>query len=126
VLGDDAHPVLVEPTCAPCCTLGLASGKLADIAVNDIGLSGRTEADGLAVGRCSRLAAPMLSALASGCATVAEAELFPAVGRILAAENVLVEPSAAAALAGLTRLLASRMGATRPRPAPAARSSCSG
>ena len=51
--GDDVHVFFVEPTEAPCMLLGLSSGVGNGVCVQDIGLTGRTAADGLAVSRCS-------------------------------------------------------------------------
>ena len=42
------HVYFAEPTEAPCVTLGLMTGRGAAVSVADVGLSGKTEADGLA------------------------------------------------------------------------------
>lgn len=102
--GDAVHCIFVEPTGAPCMTLGLASGQHDKIAVQDIGLSGKTCADGLAVGRPSGLVSREMQHLISGCVTVQDAELFKALQLLYRTENIFIEPSASAAFAGYQAL----------------------
>jgi D-serine dehydratase len=61
VLGPHVHAFYAEPTRAPCCLLGLATGRGARSSVKDVGLDGRTVADGLAVARMSGLCFDMTS-----------------------------------------------------------------
>lgn len=102
--GDAVHCIFVEPTGAPCMTLGLVSGQHDKIAVQDIGLSGETCADGLAVGRPSGLISREMQHLLSGCVTVQDTELFKALQLLYRTENIFIEPSACAAFAGYQAL----------------------
>ena len=74
--GDHVHVFFVEPVEAPCMLLGLSSGLQNNICVQDIGLSGRTAADGLAVGRPSGFVGEAVKALVSGGFTVSDEHLF--------------------------------------------------
>ena len=99
-LGDAALSVFVEPAEAPGMLLGLATGRHADVAVADIGLSGRTLADGLAVARPSRFVGRLMEPVLDGVCTVADATLVRYVQAAWTEEGERLEPSAAAALAG--------------------------
>ena len=102
--GDHVHCFLAEPTQAPCMLLGLASGKYHRICVQDIGLSGMTQADGLAVGRCSSFAGAAICQLISGEATVEDARLPVYLRSLYSSEGIFIEPSACAAFQPLLRL----------------------
>ncbi len=104
VFGDHVHCFFAEPTQAPCMLLGLATGKREAISVRDIGLTGRTEADGLAVSRPSRLAAAYMAPLVDGGFTVADEDMFLGLLQLREAEGLEVEPSSAAVLSGPRRL----------------------
>lgn len=99
--GDNASCFFAEPTHAPCMTLGLVSGKLNKIAVGDIGIDGRTEADGLAVGRPSGLVSSAMQSRLTGCFTVDDDKLYPYLAALKDRENIFIEPSACAAFEGL-------------------------
>ena len=110
VLGDHVHCFFAEPTQAPSMLLGLLTGRHEAISVYDIGLSGVTAADGLAVPRPSRLVGPMIKGLVSGCYTVSDAQLYRFLADLRDTEEIEVEPSAAAGVAGPVHLEASRAG----------------
>ena len=101
--GDAAHVFFVEPTEAPCMLLGLSSGVYGGICVQDIGLTGRTAADGLAVSRCSDFAGRMVGGLVSGGMTAADERLVPYLRALHETEGLFAEPSACAAFAGPAR-----------------------
>ncbi len=104
VFGDAARCYFVEPTQAPCMLLGLVSGRHSDICVQDVGLSGRTDADGLAVGRSSGFVGRVIEPFMSGEFTVDDARLLPYTRALWDRERIFVEPSAAAAFQGPARI----------------------
>lgn len=74
--GDAAHVYFAEPVEAPCMLLGLASGLQNAICVQDIGLTGRTAADGLAVSRPSGFVGETVKEMVGGGFTVSDEHLF--------------------------------------------------
>jgi D-serine dehydratase len=102
LFGETVRCRFAEPTGAPCVTLGLMTGLGNKISVADVGLSGRTAADGLAVGRASGLVCKAVRTLVDGCDTVLDARL-PEWQRLLwETEGLFIEPSAAAAFRSVT------------------------
>jgi len=108
--GDNVHCFFVEPTMCPCMVVGLASGKLSDICVQDVGLSGITEADGLAVGRPSGLVSRYMQMLLDGEFTVGDEKLNPYLRQLWKNEGIYIEPSACATFIGPARMCASEEG----------------
>lgn len=103
-LGENAYCFFAEPTHAPCMTLGLVSGLKNKIAVGDIGIDGKTEADGLAVGRASALVSDIMEKELTGCFTVDDEKLYPYLAVLQDSEGIFIEPSACAAFEGLRYL----------------------
>ncbi|MBP5199435.1 MAG: D-serine ammonia-lyase [Schwartzia sp.] len=102
--GDHVFCFFVEPTQAPCMLLGLATGLHNEICVQDVGLTGKTEADGLAVGRPSKFVGKTVEKLVSGAVTVDDEKLFAYLRGLLKTEGVFIEPSACAAFHGAVKL----------------------
>lgn len=102
--GDHVHCFFVEPTQAPCMLAGMVTGLQGKISVQDIGLSGRTHADGLAVGRPSGFVGNVMKPMLSGEFTVKDARLYDYMRDLLEAEDIFLEPSACAAFQGVIRL----------------------
>ena len=100
VYGETAHIFFAEPTHAPCMTLSMITGLKNEIAVSDIGLDGRTEADGLAVGRASVLVSDVMETLLDGCYTIEDKRLYPFLSRLADTENIFIEPSSCASFPG--------------------------
>ena len=100
IFGDAVHCFFIEPTQAPCMALGMASGLHNGIAVRDIGLTGLTHADGLAVGRASGFVGRVMEPLLSGGFTLRDAKLYEYMRDLLETENAFIEPSSCAAFEG--------------------------
>ncbi|RZT36786.1 D-serine ammonia-lyase [Cupriavidus agavae] len=95
--GPHVYPFFAEPTQSPCFLVEmLAPGA----SVYDIGLTNRTEADGLAVPQASELAAQAMRPLLGGVFTVADDTLFADLHRVRESEDLRIEPSAAAGFSG--------------------------
>lgn len=110
VFGDAAHCFFVEPTQAPAMLAGMASGKHNAVCAADFGLSGRTHADGLAVGRPSGFVGRTVEHLLSGEITLEDADLYDYMRLLTRTEGLFIEPSACAAFAGPARFLQSEAG----------------
>lgn len=96
IFGENVHVFFAEPVQAPCMLLGLATGRMGDISVQDVGLTGKTKADGLAVGRCSNLVAREMRTLLSGEMTVRDEKLIEYLRILIEMEKIFIEPSACA------------------------------
>ena len=104
IFGDDAHMFFVEPTQSPCMLIGMATGLHENICVGDVGLSGRTLADGLAVGRPSGFVGRIMEPLLSGEATVSDERLPEYLKALYRTDGIFAEPSACAAFEGVRAL----------------------
>lgn len=108
VFQDAVHCFFVEPTKAPCMLVGMSTGLNSEISVQDIGLTGLTHADGLAVGRPSGFVGSVMKPFLSGEFTVRDAKLYDYMRDLLETEGIFLEPSACAAFQGPVRLMESR------------------
>lgn len=99
VLGDNIHGIFAEPTHMPSVTIGMISGLQEKIDVYDLGIDGKTAADGLAVPRPSRLAGRVMDTLLLGSCTFPDDDMMRWTARLADQEHHNVEPSAAGGLA---------------------------
>ena len=100
IFGDNVHIYFAEPTHSPCMTLALITGLNAKICCADIGLDGKTVADGLACGRASYLVADLMGPVVDGCYTVQDEELYPFLAELKDTEGIFIEPSSTASFIG--------------------------
>lgn len=107
---DHVHCFFAEPTHSPCMLLGLMTEQHDRISVQDFGIDNQTDADGLAVGRPSGFVGKTLENLISGVYTVEDHELYALLRTLADSENIYLEPSALAGVAGPSRLLKSLAG----------------
>lgn len=105
IIGPYIHAVFCEPTHVPSVTLGMMTKLNNNISVYDIGLDGLTAADGLAVGRPSRLAGKVMRTLLFGSVTFQDAEIYQNVARLADTQQITVEPSAAAGFTAIAPVI---------------------
>ena len=80
--------------------LGMSTGLHDRISVEDVGLTGKTQADGLAVGRPSAFVGKVMEPLLSGAVTVEDEKLYRYMKDLLDTQNIFLEPSACAGFQG--------------------------
>ena len=100
IYGDHVHCFFAEPVQAPCMLLGMSTGLHDRISVEDVGLTGKTQADGLAVGRPSAFVGKVMEPLLSGAVTVEDEKLYRYMKDLLDTQNIFLEPSACAGFQG--------------------------
>lgn len=104
IWGDNVHVFFVEPVEAPCMILGMATGLHHEISVQEIGLTGQTHADGLAVGRPSGFVGKVMDPILSGAFTVHDKWLYEYMRALMKSEDIFIEPSSCAAFEGPLKL----------------------
>lgn len=100
IWGDNVHCFFVEPVQSPCMLVGMASGKGNGVSVQDYGLTGKTDADGLAVQRASGFVAQVMEHMLEGIFTVRDERLYQYMAILYRNDGIVIEPSACAAFAG--------------------------
>jgi len=105
VFGKNVHCFFAEPTNSPSMLIGMMTGEHNKITVQKFGLSNKTMADGLAVGRPSKFVGKLMENLLAGIYTVKDDQLFYLLKRLYKKENIKLEPSALAGFPGPCMLL---------------------
>lgn len=101
--GVNVHCFFTEPTQACCMFLGMATGLHDGASVTDFGIAGKTDADGLAVGRPSAFVGRVVEHILSGVCTIDDYQLYDLMRALLSSEGIFIEPSACASFAALIR-----------------------
>lgn len=99
--GDAVSCYFAEPTQAPAVILGLITGRDDAISGQDLGLPGKTAADGLAVSRPSALVCRAMRSLVSGLYTMRDDTLYLLLHHLFQTEGIFLEPSALAGFPGV-------------------------
>ncbi|MFV0503379.1 MAG: D-serine ammonia-lyase [Lachnospirales bacterium] len=99
--GDNVHCFFTEPTNACCMLMGMTTGLHDKVSVTDFGITGITEADGLAVNRPSAFVGKLMEPHLSGIATIKDYKLYILMDLLLKSEKIFIEPSACASFAGI-------------------------
>lgn len=105
IFHDDVHVFFCEPVQCPSVLLGIASQTFEKANVRDYGISGKTEADGLACASPSGFVTRIMTNLVSGEFTAAEGSLFNDLRLLKKSEDIEIEPSSCACFAGPKGLL---------------------
>ena len=105
IFGDAVHCFFAEPTHSPAMLLGMYTKLHDEVSVQDFGIDNLTVADGLAVGRPSGFVGKTLEHLIDGIFTVSDDNLFRLLALLTDCERIDLEPSAAAGLPGIARIL---------------------
>lgn len=105
IFKDAVHCFFNEPTQCPSVLLGIATQLFEKANVRDFGLSGQTEADGLACASPSSFVTRIMTNYLSGVFTVEDAKLYDYLRILYSSENEQIEPSSCAAFIGPVMLL---------------------
>ena len=105
IFKDSVHCFFTEPTQCPSVLLGIATQRFEAANVHDYGISGMTEADGLACASPSGFVTRIMTNLLSGVFTLKDAKLYDYLRILYRTENEQIEPSSCAAFIGPISLL---------------------
>ncbi len=100
IFGDNVHCFFVETTTCPSVLIGIDTGKFEKAKVQDYGISGKTEADGLACASPSGLVTRFMKPIISGEFTVDDYKLYDYLRLLNSSENIRIEPSSCASFEG--------------------------
>ena len=108
IFGDNVHCFFTEPVYCPSVLLGIATQEFEKANVHDFGISGQTEADGLACASPSGFVTRIMTNLLSGEFTVDDYRLYDYLRLLDKTEGKRIEPSSCAAFIGPCSLLGAK------------------
>ncbi len=104
VFNESVECFFAEPTHSPAMLIGMLTGEHDKISVQQFGIDNKTAADGLAVGRPSKLVGKLMEPMLTGIYTVQDDILFKLLEKLYKEKNIKLEPSALAGFPGPARL----------------------
>ena len=109
--GNNVHCFFVEPDESACFLAQMQLGSDEPRSVYDLGMTNRTEADGLAVGQASLLAVREMRTRLAGIVTTSDDMMLADLATVYRLEGHAIEPSAAAGFSGPRALFGTAEGA---------------
>ncbi len=106
---NDVYIFFIEPVQACCMALGMITKLHDKICVQDIGLNGQTEADGLAVSRPSKFVGKTIEKLLAGEFTIDDSKLYKYMKNLSDSEDIFIEPSSCAAFIAPEKIFKSKV-----------------
>lgn len=100
IFKDNVHCFFVETTTCPSVLIGMDTQTFEKANVRDYGISGKTEADGLACASPSGFVTRIMTNQVSGEFTVDDSKLYDYLRILYNSESIQIEPSSCAAFAG--------------------------
>ncbi len=100
IYGDNVRCYFVEPSNCPSVLLGIVTQLFENANVHDVGLTGKTHADGLACASPSSLVTRVMTPVVSGVYTVSDKKLYDYLRLLYKSEGIEIEPSSCAAFIG--------------------------
>lgn len=104
IFKDHVHCFFIETTTCPSVLIGMDTQTFEKANVRNYGISGKTEADGLACASPSGFVTRMMTNMLSGEFTVEDRKLFDYLRLLNSSESIRIEPSSCAAFEGPRRL----------------------
>ncbi len=107
IFGDNVHCFFAEPVSCASVLLGIATQQFEKANVRNYGLSGKTEADGLACASPSGFVTRIMTNLVSGEFTVNDGKLYDYMRLLYSSEDIKIEPSSCAMFEGIRNIATS-------------------